>query len=140
MSTDPELETAENVRRLLRQRLLQQLKEAQVHIDDSDAEPSLLRKIGVTSAAVMIHLTLVVPAAILQAWVASILWLWFLVPLGVPAISTALALGVGLAIRTLLDQRRTSIREEGGFGIFLVHLYVAPFIALFLGYLVTLFL
>jgi len=43
-------------------------------------------------------LGLVVALGVLRGWVLSYLWLWFLVPVGVPAIGVAHAMGMSLLI------------------------------------------
>jgi hypothetical protein len=47
-----------------------------------------------------------------QAWAISVLWGWFLVPLGLPAIGIATAIGIS-AILSALHQSRKSPGDEG---------------------------
>lgn len=56
--------------------------------------------LGVIIAAVAI----IIGRPIVNGWVASILWAWFLVPLGAPAISVVPAIGIALIVGCLTHQ------------------------------------
>ena len=49
-----------------------------------------------------------VVAAILRGWILTVLWGWFIVPLGVPSISIATALGIVIIIDMLVHRPDTS--------------------------------
>lgn len=48
--------------------------------------------------ALLIALGLAIALAVLRGWVLSYLWFWFLVPLGVPSIGVAHAMGLSLLV------------------------------------------
>lgn len=53
--------------------------------------------------------------AFLRGWVLTQLWSWFLVPLGLPSVSLAQAIGIGLTIQLiagLADIPRTKAPED----------------------------
>lgn len=51
-------------------------------------------------------LLVLIPLSILQAWVGSILWAWFIVPMGVPALSVPQAIGIGLMIALFMPSTK----------------------------------
>lgn len=53
-------------------------------------------------------IALVVLLAIQQAWAISVLWGWFIVPLGLPAIGIAAAVGVSVTVSALRGRRGRS--------------------------------
>lgn len=59
-----------------------------------------------TIVATPFAIALVVLLAIQQAWAISILWGWFIVPLGVPAIGIAAAVGVSVTVSALRGRRK----------------------------------
>lgn len=62
---------------------------------------SIITTIVVTPFAI----ALVVLLAIQQAWAISVLWGWFIVPLGLPAIGIAAAIGVSVTVSALRGRR-----------------------------------
>jgi hypothetical protein len=80
-----------------------------------------------------------------RGWVLTMLWSWFLVPLGVPAISTATALGIVLivAILTTHATNKTDKTEsKDPWELAAVASGVAfgvPSLMLVLGYIISLF-
>jgi putative flippase GtrA len=65
---------------------------------------------------------LIAAFAMLRGWTVSILWEWFLVPLGLPALGIAHAIGISLAVAFLTHQTDTKKddreSQEAGLQIF----------------------
>lgn len=83
--------------------------------------------------------------AILQGWVLSILWRWFVVStFGLPPIETVQAIGLSMTLSFLIKSSVDVKREDEStesWATRMMGLYiVGPFVALGLGYIVTLFL
>lgn len=57
-------------------------------------------------------IALVVLLVIQQAWAISVLWGWFIVPLGLPVIGTAAAVGISVTV-SVIRGRRKGPDEEG---------------------------
>lgn len=80
--------------------------------------------------------------AILNGWVLSILWGWFAVPtFGLPALSIPSAIGVALVVSYLTYQYipdRNSDEDSAGRSISFI--IARPFIALFIGWIVQMFM
>lgn len=87
---------------------------------------------------------LIALSAILNGWVLSILWKWFMVPtLGLPDISLASAIGIALVISYLTYQPvdcEPKERETGEKVVYLGMLVLRPFFVLFFGWIVHLFM
>jgi hypothetical protein len=88
---------------------------------------------------------LVVVPAIAIVWggyAASVLWLWFVTPLGAPAISTAHAAGLGCIISAFLGSRGTYHGEHEGkeagelMATAVGRVIVGPLVLLFFGWLI----
>src|SRR5690349_15795956 len=58
----------------------------------------------VAGLAILSVWILMLPLGILRAFIIRDLWFWFLVPLGVPAISVVHAFGIGLFASLFVDQ------------------------------------
>ena len=58
-------------------------------------------------AALAIGIAVGIPMAIWSGFVLSVLWAWFFVPLGIPAISTAHGIGIALLTGFLRSYRKT---------------------------------
>jgi len=76
---------------------------------------------------------IIVPLAMLRGFVLSTMWAWFVVPLGLPAIGIALAIGLSLTVGLFsgLSPKRDEkpwVQIAAGF--------VAPLLTLFCGWLV----
>lgn len=83
------------------------------------------------------------PALFLQAWVATILWGWFVSPaFHVPALTLALAVGIRLTFKALMGNESPMTNKNDGnstaerFHYSLGLSYIGPFIALLFGYFV----
>jgi hypothetical protein len=79
------------------------------------------------------------PFIILNGWVLSWLWLWFLVPLGIPAIGVVHAMGI-TGVVGFLTKQYTETDGEKDRGEKLAYLVVAPFLALAVGYILHSFM
>ena len=82
---------------------------------------------------------------ILNGWVLSILWSWFIVSLfGLPLLSIPTAVGIAIIVRLItyqyndLDLKGKSIGEWIGCAI--SHSIFGPLLVLFIGWIVTLFM
>jgi len=82
---------------------------------------------------------------ILQGWVLSILWSWFIVPLfGLPMLSVSSAISIAIIVGLIthqyndLDLKGKSIGEWVGCAI--SHSIFGPLLVLFIGWIVTLFI
>ncbi len=83
--------------------------------------------------------------AIIKGWAVSVLWGWFFVPLGLPPIGVALAIGVSLTITYLTMQRTGNEAEkddEAGKKLArsLGTMFFAPLVTLGAGWIVKQFL
>ncbi|MDD3481024.1 MAG: hypothetical protein PHW75_02250 [Patescibacteria group bacterium] len=80
-------------------------------------------------------------SAIVDGFVLSILWGWFLVPLGAPSITIPIAIGIALIAGMLVDTS-TLARKKGeeAFSAILTGIFLRPIFALFVGWIVTLFM
>lgn len=85
-------------------------------------------------------------SSILNGWVLSILWGWFIVPtFGAPDISVVQAIGLALVVRFLtasrsIEESDDSISKEEKVQKALVVAVVVPLFALFVGWIVHLFM
>jgi len=70
----------------------------------------------------------------LKAWVLAILWTWFVVPLGVPAIGNAHALGLAGLIWFSMYSGNNRKLEDYDVGEAVVSSILAPLIALLVGW------
>lgn len=88
--------------------------------------------------AKIILLVLMVPiTALLNAWVLTLLWGWFLVPFGLPSIGVAHAYGLSVLVTFLNYNAKRSYldsQEDMDWFVFLVLSVVAPLLALLLGW------
>jgi hypothetical protein len=91
---------------------------------------------GIGGTALVVGL--IVLSLLLNGWVFSWLWLWFLVPLGLPAIGVVHAIGIAGAVGYITKDRKRSKESvnwgDVGFSV------LAPFVALGFGYVITLFM
>jgi hypothetical protein len=87
-----------------------------------------------------IHLVfaLFVGAALLEGWVLSVMWRWFIVPLGAPVISIPAAIGIALLAGMLTHQTRNP--DEVEWEHLLSSALIAPPFILLVGWVVKQFL
>ncbi len=64
----------------------------------------------VTEAIVLIILLIL--AALYRAWVTTLLWSWFLVPLGVPRVGVAQLFGIGIIVRLWVFEAKPSTYDK----------------------------
>ena len=84
--------------------------------------------VGVTALGVVVN-----------GWVLSHLWIWFLVPLGLPVISVAHCIGISMVTSWLTYQYQTSKGEEDGSKVLTnlaIVFIVRPLATLGIGYIV----
>ena len=106
------------------------------------------RRIIVGFIILVVFVSTVVVLSILRGWVLSILWGWFVVPLGVPALSIPMAIGIAVTISFLIfnpNDRDNKMDFSTKSGIDeavskMVNAILYPFIALGIGWIVTFFL
>lgn len=78
-------------------------------------------------------------AYLLNGFVLTKLWTWFLVPFGLPELNLVQAIGIAMVIGFLTKQHIPSNKDEKAW-IPMFHLYGGPIITLFIGWIVTLFM
>ena len=79
-------------------------------------------------------------AALLDAWVLTKLWGWFLIPLGLPQITIIPAFGIALIVRFLTKDLETAREDyKGKWWLPALHQLVFPFVYLVLGWVAHLF-
>lgn len=92
---------------------------------------------GIGGTALVVGL--IVLSLLLNGWVFSWLWLWFLVPLGLPAIGVVHAIGIAGAVGYVTRDRKRNKDSKADWGD-VGFAVAAPFVALGLGYIITLFM
>jgi hypothetical protein len=109
--------------------------------EELDGAKAILTAIGAGAVVALVAGGLFALAAILQGVVLSVLWGWFVVPLGLPALGIAHAIGIALVVR-FLTHRHTSKKtdDESPIRRELFGLFVLPPLALVAGWVITLFL
>lgn len=88
-------------------------------------------------------ISLVVISVVLRAWVLTVLWGWFLVPVGVFELSITTAIGVSIIVNLFTQHlAKDSSDEDGKQGMIngMIQAVVGPLIALLLGWIVTWFM
>jgi len=78
-----------------------------------------------------------VVVSVVNGFVLSYLWQWFVTPLGIPAIGLAHAIGLGMIIRYLTKSESNS---ENTIGSAIVDAFLGPFVMLGLGAIVKAFM
>ena len=87
---------------------------------------------------IMFSISFAVLASIFRGWVLTILWDWFIVPLGVPHIGIATALGIVIIVNMLTQHLDTKPEKKYTDDASLLELLVQAFAKSFLSPLVTL--
>lgn len=95
--------------------------------------------VALVSVAIVVH-------ALIEGWVLSILWGWFMVPtLGLPVISVPQAIGIALVINMLTHQSYNHHTEDKDVSTGkkigrIVRLFTMPFSALLISWIVKMFM
>lgn len=84
-------------------------------------------------------------SSLLRGWALSILWGWFMVPLGLPALPLVTAMGVALVVSFMTYQRIPDCKEKDKewyerLGDTLGHIILMPFLVLGIGWIIKQFL
>lgn len=74
-------------------------------------------------------------AVIWRGFVLSVMWGWFLVPIGLPNIGLALAIGISATVAMMTHQATQSTEKSDG-GKALIALFVGPLLLLGIGWVV----
>jgi hypothetical protein len=84
---------------------------------------------------------MVAPVAIWRGYVLTILWGWFIVPtFNAPALSVATAIGIALVVGMFSTTKESNKEEKDNALVnYLLNGFVAPALALGIGYLITLY-
>jgi hypothetical protein len=80
-------------------------------------------------------IVLVTLSCILNAWALSVLWGWFVVPLGVNALGIAHAFGVSLVASLLVRPHRDKTTNKEEYAAEIVKVILVPLMALLFGYI-----
>lgn len=81
--------------------------------------------------------------SLVRGWILSILWGWFIVPFGAPALGIAWAIGIAIVVNFLTYQLPNSDDERETTDIIIgwvVHTVAAPFMVLFVAWIVHAFM
>ena len=89
---------------------------------------------------VMLGISTIVIAIILRAWVFTVLWGWFLVPLGVPEVSIPTAIGISLIFNLFMQHlAKEESKEKDIINEVVIRAIGAPVVTLIIGWIVTFF-
>ncbi len=88
--------------------------------------------------AAVLFVVAVVSLSLIRGFVLAKLWLWFLVPLGLPVLSIPAAIGVAMTVAMITHQSENVKDERTGKekGVAFAMAFVGPFITLLFGYVV----
>lgn len=88
----------------------------------------------------MFALSTIVVAIVLRAWVLTVLWGWFLVPLGIPEVSIPTAIGIALILGLFTQHlAKEENKEKNIIADIGIRAIGAPIVSLVLGWIVTFF-
>ena len=102
--------------------------------------------IGLLACSFVLFIMFIVTplVAIIQGWVLTVLWSWFVVPtFRLPELSIPVAIGLSLIVGMFKGYNNPEKTENEDVYVKVtkvVMLFVGPFIVLFLGWIVTLFM
>lgn len=99
---------------------------------------SLIAGVSVTAIATPIIAALAAVVAIYEGYVIWVLWGWFAIPLGLPAITLAHAIGIDILISMFQPVRIQ--REDPPIGKYVIAAIVRPMLALAIGYVALQFI
>ena len=108
---------------------------------EGDDLVKILGYVALAVLSIVAFAAILVPFSILSGWALSWLWLWFLVPLGVPAIGLAHSIGIVSLVSFLTKQYNPTSNDtsEEKYGK-LAYAVMSPFLALGIGYIVHSFM
>ena len=92
---------------------------------------------------IVLGIVMEIVSALLNGWVLSLMWAWFIVPLGVVPIRRVHALGVGVLVSLLTSPGKRSKDERTSqeqFSDAVAHALVTPLIYLVMGWIVQRFM
>jgi hypothetical protein len=89
----------------------------------------------IAAALIIGVIALVALAVIWRGFVLSVMWGWFLVPIGLPNIGLALAIGISATVAMMTHQATQSSEKSDG-GKAVAMLFVAPLLMLGVGWVV----
>ena len=79
----------------------------------------------------------IVLAIIVRGWVLTVLWGWFLVPLGAPALSIPFALGISTIIGLFLQNVSRTKSEGSTVPNLVAQSLLGPLVSLLVGWIIT---
>jgi len=79
-------------------------------------------------------------SSILNGWALSLLWSWFMVPLGLPPIGIAWAIGISIVIGYLTNHNEKKKGEEVDSTHVVIVAFMRPVFAVGIGYIVHSFM
>lgn len=79
-------------------------------------------------------------AYILNGWALQLLWQWFIVPFGVVPLTLPWAIGISIVVGFLTNHITTKKNEEVDMGKVWLTVFLRPFIAVIIGWLVHQFM
>lgn len=80
----------------------------------------------------LLYMLLFIPAAALQGWCLSLMWLWFIVPLGVKPLTVWWAVGVSLTIQ-LFKPTTTFTNDQNDYPLWAKELFIVAMCLIGLG-------
>lgn len=93
---------------------------------------------------IMFTVSGLVLAVVVRGWVLSMLWGWFIAPLGVPEITIASAIGISLVVALLTNKtdnsgptEKRSVQQH--IEVVVTHAFLAPLMTLLFGWLIVQF-
>ncbi len=88
----------------------------------------------------MFTISTIIVAVVVRAWVFTLLWSWFVVPLGAPEVGIATAVGLALII-SLFTQHlaKEETKDKSMINDLITRAFLAPIVTLIVGWLVTYF-
>ena len=94
-----------------------------------------------TTTLALTTLGLLVPSIIIRGLVFTILWGWFVVPLGIAAISIAHAIGLTSLIHfVFMSYAKEKHKNEHKLGFLVSRMLIVPFVVLFFAWIIHLFM
>ena len=108
-----------------------------------DEDRKIVTVIGGCLIGVPLVIVVAVASALLDGWAISRLWAWFLVPLGVPAITIVHAIGISLLFSLFKPHVSSSSDKKKGLAVLLgtlIAAFLVPLLAVGMGWIVVQFM